>query len=193
MTLRYFLPLICLVSLLTSSNSQFTKDHLPQLDTLECDEPSVTLHVFSGTPNPVWKINKNELTRFKSLTRELLFHSDNQTVFHQSTTRVMGYHGFTISCSTGGSVFLHGLYPAERTLLATGHQHLSRAVIQHVRDHVGEVMSDLTTATESNADCNKVPIKGPDTVPQYDPNSDDGGCFVKKQTENNCYAYGNEY
>ena len=39
--------------------------------------------------------------------------------------------------------------------------------------------------------CNKVPIRGPDSVPAYNPYTDNGGCFITKQLKNNCYAYGN--
>jgi len=104
----------------------------------------------------------------------------------------MGYQGLTVSCSADASVFIYGLYPAEHDLLITGRNHLSQSIVQHVKEHLGEVMIDSIEIPENNVDCNKVPIMGPDTVPQYDPNSDDGGCFVKKQSENNCYAYGTD-
>ena len=187
---QHYLSLLCWASLWTTGYAQFTKEHLSTLDVLTCDEPSITLHVFSGTSDPSWTISKQALNQFKSLTREVLLRAENTTVFHRSTTRVMGYHGFTIRCSADASVFMHGLYPAERQLLASGRKHLAPSVLQHVKEHLGEVMAGLTESQENNADCNKVPITGPDTVPQYAPNTDDGGCFVKKQSENNCYAYG---
>ncbi|CAF3631497.1 unnamed protein product [Rotaria sordida] len=171
---------------------QFNKDHLTKLQALECDEPSVTLHVFSGTSNPVWKINIRQLTKIKQLAYESLYQHNNVTLLSKPTTRIMGYQGFTISCSSDKPVFVHGLSPVEHLLLLGGRHYLSASVIRHVRDHVGEVMSDITHIESNNADCNHVPIVGPDTVPKYDPKSDDEGCFITRQTENNCYAYGTD-
>lgn len=89
-------------------------------------------------------------------------------------------------------MFVHGLSPLERTLLVAGRRYLSPSVILHVKDHLGEIMAATTCVESPNADCNHAPIKGPDTVPQYDPSSDDQGCFVRKQSDNNCYAYGTD-
>jgi len=159
---------------------------------LECDEPSVTLHVFSGTPNPVWTVNMNQLARIKWIANKTLNDIDNVASLAKPTTRIMGYQGFTISCSVDNQVFVNGLPPLEHLLLAGGQKHLLPTVIHHVREHVGEIMSQTTDTDPINANCNDVPIKGPDTVPQYNPDTDDDGCFVKKQTENNCYAYGTD-
>ncbi|CAF0772597.1 unnamed protein product [Rotaria sordida] len=181
--------LLCLFSI---TSCQFNKDHLTKLQALECDEPSVTLHVFSGTSNPVWKINIRQLTKIKQLAYKSLYQHNNVTLLSKPTTRIMGYQGFTISCSSDKPVFVHGLSPVEHLLLLGGRHYLSASVIRHVRDHVGEVMSDITHIESNNADCNHVPIVGPDTVPKYDPKSDDEGCFITRQTENNCYAYGTD-
>eukprot|EP01137_Pigoraptor_chileana_P007622 Opistho-2@53443 len=40
-------------------------------------------------------------------------------------------------------------------------------------------------------DCSAT-VVGPDTVPVYDPSTDDAGCFISEQSENNCYDYGND-
>jgi hypothetical protein len=181
-----------LLSLLLITNGQFTNDHLIELQALECDEPSITLHVFSGTPNPVWKLNMNQLTKIKKAAYETLKNNDNLALLNKPTTRIMGYHGFTISCSSDKYVFVNGLSPLEHLLLLGGRRYLSTSIVRHVKDHLGEIMSDTTDVESVNAGCDRVPIKGPDTVPKYDPNTDDEGCFVKKQSENNCYAYGNE-
>jgi hypothetical protein len=182
---------ICL-SLLSITNGQFNKDHLTKLEALECDEPSITLHVFSGTSNPVWKINTKQLATIKKFAYETLYHSDNLALLSKPTTRIMGYQGFTISCSSDEYVFINGLSPLEHLILIGGRRYLSSSVMRHVKDHVGEIMSDITDIKPSKAECNKVPIRGPDTVPVYDPKSDDDGCFIARQTENNCYAYGNK-
>ena len=180
----------CLLSLLTIVNSQFTEEKLPQLHALACDQPSITLHVFSGTADPTWTINGKQLSKIKALTNQTLRRAANGAVFHRHTSRVMGYHGFTIRCSPENSVFIHGIFPLEQMLLRAGRRYLQASVTRHVKEHLGDVVSGITENSTNNADCNSVPIKGPDTVPKYDPNSDDSGCFVKKQSENNCYAYG---
>jgi len=182
---------VCL-SLLSITSGQFNKDHLTKLQALKCDEPSITLHVFSGTSNPVWKINTKQLTAIKKFAYETLYHSDNLTLLSKPTTRIMGYQGFTISCSSDEYVFINGLSPLEHLILLGGRRYLSSSVIRHVKDHVGEIMSDITDINPNNAECGKVPIKGPDTVPVYDPKKDDDGCFITRQSENNCYAYGNK-
>jgi len=179
------------VSLLSITSGQFNKDHLKQLQELECAEPSVTLHIFSGTPNPVWKIDLKQLIKIKNVAYETLSNNNNVTLLSKPTTRVMGYQGFTISCSSDQYVFVHGSSPVEHLLLLAGRRYLSTSVVRHVNDHIGEIMSEITDIQPNNADCSHVPIKGPDTVPEYDPKSDDNGCFITKQTENNCYAYGN--
>ncbi|CAF4464360.1 unnamed protein product, partial [Adineta steineri] len=100
--------------------------HLTKLQGLECNEPSITLHVFSGTPNPVWKIDIKQLTQIKKLAYETLFNNNdnNNTLLSKPTTRVMGYHGFTISCSSNQYVFVNGLSPIENLLLLGGRRHL---------------------------------------------------------------------
>jgi len=178
--------------LLSITSGQFNKDHLTKLQALECDEPSITLHVFSGTSNPVWKINIKQLTTIKKVAYAALYHSNNVTLLSKPTTRIMGYQGFTISCSSDKYIFVNGLSPLEHLLLLGGRRYLPGSVVSHVKDHVGEIMAEITDIEPNNADCDKVPITGPDTVPVYDPKSDDEGCFIKKQTENNCYAYGTD-
>jgi len=178
--------------LLSIISGQFNKDHLTKLQALECDEPSITLHVFSGTTNPVWKINIKQLNGIKKVAYDTLYRSNNLTVLSKPTTRIMGYQGFTISCSSDKYVFIHGLAPLEHLILLGGRRYLPASVVRHVKDHVGEMMAGISDIAPNNADCNQVPIKGPDTVPVYDPKTDDEGCFIEKQTLNNCYAYGNK-
>jgi hypothetical protein len=192
MIFNYLCSFGLLVCLLSNTNCQFNEDHFKKLQALDCDEPSITLHVFSGTPNPVWKINTTQLDKIKKFADQILHHSNDLSLFSKSTTRVMGYQGFTISCSSDKYVFVNGLSPLEHLLLLGGRHYLPTTVVSHVKDHVGEIMSGITDITPVNAGCNTVPIKGPDSVPKYDPKTDDDGCFITKQTENNCYAYGTD-
>jgi len=41
-------------------------------------------------------------------------------------------------------------------------------------------------------DCDVTPIKGDDIVPKFDPENDNGGCYITKQYDNNCYNYGTD-
>ena len=186
----YSFAVIWLLSAVAIARGQFTDEHLRQLQGLKCDQPSVTLHVFSGTQNPVWNIDAKQLVSIQTVANDLWRPTNNVSLFSKATKRIMGYQGFTISCSEDESVFVHGLSPLERILLVAGRRFLSPSVTLHVKDHLGEIMAATPCVESPNADCNHAPIKGPDTVPQYDPSSDDQGCFVKKQSDNNCYAYG---
>lgn len=192
MGLKNLFLVALLVGVLALTYGQFREEQLAILQGLDCDEPSVTLHVFSGTSDPVWKINKKQFNRIKTTANKILSQTDDFSLLSRPTTRVMGYQGFTIRCSSNQYVFVNGLSSLERLILLTGRNSLSKSVLQHVKDHVGDVMSDLTHIESINAGCNQVPIRGPDTVPKYDPQTDDDGCFVDRQTENNCYAYGKD-
>lgn len=191
MKLSGSIVLLTLSLVLAKINGQFTVEQWPKLNSLNCEEARVTVHVFSGTENPTWIINQSELKKVQKLTDFILQNRINRTVLSKTTTRVMGYHGFSIDCLNEQSVFVNGLMPVETFLLQTGVNHLSTPVYKHIKQHIGEIMSGIHSTQTNGVDCNKVPIRGPDSVPTYDPNSDDGGCFVKRQTENNCYAYGN--
>jgi len=46
--------------------------------------------------------------------------------------------------------------------------------------------------SQGDVDCNATPIRGPDTVPDFDLANDVGGCFLEKQSQNNCYNYGTD-
>jgi len=50
----------------------------------------------------------------------------------------------------------------------------------------------LLEESSVSSDCNTTPIRGPDTVPVFDPTSDDEGCFQTMQDDNNCYNYGTD-
>jgi len=59
----------------------------------------------------------------------------------------------------------------------------------------GVPISTITVAPVRNDPCTVPPtpnLFGPDTPPGYDPTSDDDGCFIEEQGENNCYAYGSD-
>ena len=57
--------------------------------------------------------------------------------------------------------------------------------------YLGQGSFQINERNSLGINCNNVPIKGPDSVPHYNPLTDNGGCFLTKQLKNNCYAYGN--
>jgi len=114
----------------------------------------------------------------------------------------MGYQGFIlkgkvlkieiekiINSSIDAELFLYDLIKA----------HLSEEVKKHVlerinskiivnSDHLPEEMDYFMI----NSACDHPPVIGSENVPDFDPKSDDGGCFKIKRSENNCYNYGND-
>ncbi|CAF2632657.1 unnamed protein product [Rotaria sp. Silwood2] len=125
----------------------------------------------------------------KTIASKMVKDYDNHTSTIKSTTRIMGYQGFSITCSINNEIFVHGVIPIEKELLDSGRPYLSPAIIRHVTEHIGEsiVMTHYRSLTRFN--CDRVPIKGPDSVPVFNPQTDNGGCFITKQSKNNCYAY----
>merc|ERR1711959_191686 len=59
-------------------------------------------------------------------------------------------------------------------------------------EHDCKCVSDAPGEANGDVDCNATPIRGPDTVPDFDLANDVGGCFLEKQLQNNCYNYGTD-
>ncbi|CAF1667907.1 unnamed protein product, partial [Adineta ricciae] len=187
----YCLLFSLFISLSWASSDQSSKEDLTELLSLSCQTPSVTLHVFSTKLNPVWMINTTQIVNIKNVTKKILKEYDHRQLSPaNSTTRIMGYYGFTISCSPEKQIFIHGLTSLENYLLETGRSHLSPTILQHVREHLGRSIAVTKYVVLTRINCDRVPIKGSDKVPVYNPLKGNGGCFVKKQSKNNCYAYG---
>ncbi|CAF0798981.1 unnamed protein product [Adineta steineri] len=177
------------VSISWSIDGQLIKEDLNKLLNLDCSNPMVILHVFSATPNPVWMINIKQIIPMKNLVKKILNDYENH-LLPINSTRTVGYQGFTISCSTDNEIFIHGLNSLENQLLESGKSYLSKTIIEHVSENLGKslFLTKYTSLTRIN--CDLVPIKGSDKVPTFSPQTGNGGCFVKKQSKNNCYAYG---
>jgi len=169
------------------------KSYLNDLLTLECNEPLITLYIFSSQTNPTWKMNITQIYHIKNLVNKRIKNSLNkQTInIHEYSTRIMGYQGFSISCSDNNQIFIHGLIDIEKQLLESGKSYLSSSIIDHVNQFIGQTTFTINYRNLPKINCNIVPIKGPDNVPIYNPLTDNGGCFLTKQSSNNCYAYGN--
>ncbi|CAF0955034.1 unnamed protein product [Adineta steineri] len=149
----------------------------------------VTLHVFSAKPNPFWMINIKQIIPMKNLVKKML--NDNEKrLLPINSTRTVGYQGFTISCSSDNEIFIHGLNSLENQLLESGKSYLSKTIIEHVSENLGRSLISTNYTSLTRINCDLVPIKGSDKVPIFSPQTENGGCFVKKQSANNCYAYG---
>lgn len=179
------------VSLSWAGDDQTSREDLTELLTFDCQQPTVTLHVFSAKSNPVWTINTTRVGKIKTVVRKILQANDRRLSSANGTTRIMGYHGFTISCSADKQLFIHGIASLENQLLDSARSHLSPTIIRHVSAHLGRSVLLTPHVTLTRVNCDHVPIKGSDKVPIYNPLTGNGGCFVKKQSRNNCYAYGN--
>jgi hypothetical protein len=169
----YFLPFILII----------INGELDKLFLLKCNDPLVTLYIYSSKINPSWKINLTKLNYF-----------ENDQIEMKYSNRIMGYQGFSISCSNDDQIFIHGIISLEKQLLNSGKLYLSSDVIDHVNQYLGQTTISINSFHNrilfTNNNCNHVPIKGPDSVPNYNPLTDNGGCFITKQSINNCYAYG---
>jgi hypothetical protein len=158
----------------------------------QVEEYNVELVVFSGTPNPEWKISQFTYDHLLSLVAEC-----PQVTFSK---KVMGYQGFLITDLTNGDFinFVRGCIDAEEFLLEsiTTNHLIPRQVTEHILEEIHNTEIDMDNSpffiTSKNGKCDSTPLRGPDTVPVYDPKTDDQGCFQTKQSYNNCYNYGTD-
>jgi len=126
----------------------------------------------------------------------------------------MGYQGFLLnylSESEDNSVqtIIKGATEAELYLLELLKGSIPKQVVDHIMEQIslnaggnGEgkalkflelrALNEASTNSSSNFDCTKTPIRGSDSIPTYDPDTDDDGCFETEQYNNNCYNYGSD-
>ncbi len=192
MNLTHGLLLDLLLSFSSLIDGHLTTERLNELLALDCNQPLVTLHVFATKLNPVWTMNITQIASVKSIARDILKDYGKSRSLVNSTTRIMGYQGFTVSCSMDNEILIHGAVRLENQLLNSGRPYLSPMIVRHVSEHIGQSIFRPTYKSLSHINCDHVPIKGPDNVPVYNPQTDNGGCFIKRQAKNNCYAYGNK-
>lgn len=156
----------------------------------------VRLIVFSGTEDPSFTITSKEMSKLKNTLSSFKFKA-------KSNTRVMGYKGFLIKTlySNEQVHFIKGNPNAEYYLLnlAKINGIINSEVYSHVEEQISisyEVSSEDSklevTQKIFKESCENTPIIGPDTIPNFDPNNDDQGCFEVEQWNNNCYNYGND-
>jgi hypothetical protein len=170
--MKYIHLIICI--LLTCSNSQ--NNQIYEIEFL----------IFSGTPNPRFTIN--------SLQLEFLNSRIINTYRLKKVTKVMGYTG----------IYIHSLNRhiraepyAELYLLNQFEKDLPEAIHHHIKLRIlneyelGKSEEIIISPEESKDTCDRV-IIGPDTVPKFDPKTDNNGCYITNSWENNCYNYGTD-
>ena len=189
--MRFQLVFFFIFNLLIINGERFSNEIL----SFQCVNPYVTLYIYSSQLNPRWKINSIEMKSIRNLTNSLMKKNQNKEIRRKSSERILGYQGFSISCSekrNENEIYIDQSITIENYLLKTGRSYLSSEIINHVQFYLGQsnINSNNYIKNLPRINCNQVPIKGPDTVPIYNPLTDNGGCFVTKQLNNNCYAYG---
>ena len=143
---------------------------------------SVELLVFSGSSNPTWTLTELELTQFCKM---------RTTVNGRCDGVMMGYNGFIV-----GDEHIQLNMKLELFLLGTAahREVIPRNVLDHCFERIQSGRANgclpLVSANPPEGGCKGV--VGPDTVPTYDPQDDDQGCFISDQPNNNCYNYGND-
>jgi hypothetical protein len=160
---------------------------------------SVKLVIYSGTPDPTFTIPPTIFTKIEKLLSEGKYRP-------KKSTRVIGYKGFVIVPLGYNTIEVNvrGNPKAEFMLLEIIKKKLPENVYAHILQEIGngyEINSDGEVPAYSyvkiknsirSGQCDHTPIKGSDSVPSFDPKSDDQGCFEEKQWDNNCYNYGND-
>ena len=155
----------------------------------------VVMHVFSSTADPSWTLSPAQMhalqRAFPSTACSGLLRYPN-----------VGYQGFTVN---GNKV--QGCPQLERFLLSTCSLALKPQVTAYVESQLSLLEAASANTPLSHVDTHSfllpslpdpsplaptLPIRGPDTVPVFDPAHDDQGYFVSHQSENNCYNYAND-
>ena len=164
------------------------------------DNLRIILKIFSGTRDPSWIINSDQIQRLNQLIVNNKFEA-------LPSYRIMGYQGFEIMTINNTSIALIiGAPSVEIFLFSTGQNMLSEKIQNHVLDKIltgyrpktdSKILESRNLKVEMkdhsiSVNCENSPIKGSDNEPNYDPKNDDGGCFIKKQADNNCYNYGTD-
>jgi len=165
----------------------------------------VRLNVFNDVESdPVFLLNTEEEATVRRLLPQL-----PQEVLRPLPWYRLGYRGFDMNLDgLEFAVYNHALL--ELTLLAAGMRQgaISPSVAAHVTEEIERVTQlrvsgaidklikefprQPTPAPGTRDQCSDTPIRGPDNATVYDPRTDCRGCFITRQTDNNCYAYGTD-
>jgi hypothetical protein len=168
-------------------------------------EIDVEAMVFSGMPNPHFLLTDQDRSAFCNVLNQ----SDRTTLSIPSCT-VLGFTGWYACVNNQGegqrksSNCMHLLgSPAIDNLMfdmLNAHASLHHSVVESIANETARLHrnggdshcaeNDAEWSGSAEASCNG-PIRGPDSAKSihYDPRRDLGGCFITKQSSNNCYNY----
>ena len=150
----------------------------------------VEILIFSGTPNPVLRLDVDDALTLCSIRDEPA---------KPSSCRVLGFTGYKLA---DGTVLRPGNAAVDNLILR-------QTLDPEVRSHMLSVISQTdgtaracdglvedvpSNATQAEASACGKTVVGPDdpTKVHYAPGTDDRGCFETKQSDNNCYDYGTD-
>lgn len=199
------ITLILYISPITSNNLQ-EKQNLKFLlkeTPHQTEEYTARLLVFSGTEDPIFTITADHIEKLENL----ILHSK---FTDKKSTRVMGYQGFIITSQNKiknkfKQSLIKGSPTAEFFLLDFIKEKIPFGVYEHILEQIStgyelathknfnqKILENILQQNFSDkAECRKI-IRGPDTVPEFNPKTDNLGCFVDQVYNNNCYNYGND-
>jgi hypothetical protein len=152
----------------------------------------VMLNIYSGRNNPTIELTKSQMNELQTLVTENTFILGN-------SDRIFGYFGFYFPRL---GLHLQGYPGAELYLLDLFKEQINEEQYEEILDIINlEYKEDLSKQVGflsfdelrkrfiSDPQCEKTPIRGPDHYPAFDPYSNANGCFIDRQSDNNCYNY----
>lgn len=160
----------------------------------------VRLIVFSGTEDPIFEIKEEQISSLEALIETAQYSS-------KQPARVMGYQGFIVTSNQNMDIrHIIGAPQVEMFLLGIAKTYIQSNVYDHIAQVIfNEYEDDLSYNFNMKEDqiipqknrfltqsCTDTPLRGPDTVPKYDPKTDNFGCYITEQWDNNCYNYGSD-
>lgn len=162
------------------------------------DRFQVELLIFSGKENPKFLLDPLEYQTIKDLLYSYKINS-------KFKPPVMGYKGFFLTNLSNlkcESQIIYSLPTAEKYLLNKLKTNLS----DKVYDYIFQQINKKSTPNQLNQEaiinfgqklrgkdvCENLPIIGSNTIPDFNPDKDAKGCFLKNLPYNNCYNYGND-
>jgi hypothetical protein len=158
-----------------------------------------------GVPNPSLRLNASEAA---SVCEAAKTHKASRPI-----CRKLGFTGWSLPCAGGAATPVRGMGAVD-AILSKSSDFL--ALSAEVRSHVLAEAISYYAAKRGNSECGSTaavsssmlldkngddcdaspasPIRGSDNASSvhYDPQTDDRGCFVTKQSYNNCYNYGSD-
>lgn len=184
--------------LVTSTNCALTElcQHSGQM--------SVEVIVFSGSKNPSFKLDRQQRNAFCAAVEKR--QREKEVLVSLPTCRIVGFTGFEV-CRVQPRIcaVLRGLDESIDAMLLkaaveSATPTLSDAVVGHIemelrrlRDGGGDKSCSMEIAQllPGRNDSCEAAVRGPNDPSKvhFDPAVDDDGCFVTRQSDNNCYDY----